>query len=312
MSPTTCRAGTPPIGYNNAQLSASYSTRMRASSPTSFSGASRAGRRSRLVPAAVILAAPLACGGIREKAVPRGAGGPETPETSSKSTTGPPAVCEGTVRPEPDAPPAQTLPRITLFMAGDSTMATKPTPNNQNERGWGQMMPLLLRPEAVVANHGTNGRSSKSFMEQGPWERIADAMRPGDWVIIQFGHNDGRPEPERHTEPFTTYAAYLRTYVRDTRARGAFPVLATSVVRTDLESHGEYPEAAIAVAAELKTPLLDLEALTRVHVAALADPKEFFIEEDTTHLNEMGASVVARMAADSIRELGLPLAAYLQ
>ena len=102
--------------------------------------------------------------------------------------------------------------KVTIYMIGDSTMADK-SPDQEFERGWGQMLPLFVKEEAVVSNHARNGRSSKSFLDEGLWEPVYNSMKPGDWLIIQFGHNDQKPDEKRHTEPFTTYMDHLRFYV---------------------------------------------------------------------------------------------------
>ncbi len=101
----------------------------------------------------------------------------------------------------------------------------------------------------TIDNHAANGRSSKSFHDQGLWQVVLDRMQPGDWVIIQFGHNDEKPDAARHTDPFTSYSDNLLRYVEETRQRGATPILATPVQRRIFDSqgeltqtHGEYPE----------------------------------------------------------------------
>lgn len=222
------------------------------------------------------------------------------------------AASDGGMTPAGGAPNIGGLPKITVFMAGDSTMANKPVPNEQNERGWGQMLQPFFIDQATISNHAVNGRSSKSFMDEGLWDGILKDMKAGDWVIVQFGHNDAKTDAARHTDPFTTYTENLKKYVADARAKGGIPIIATSVVRASLESHGNYPEAAIATANELMVPLLDLEATTKAYVGALADKKEFYIQADSTHLNEKGGTVVAQMAVDEMKRLQLPLTLYLK
>lgn len=206
------------------------------------------------------------------------------------------------------------MTKITIYMIGDSTMANKDVPNDADERGWGQMMPLFFKEEAKISNHARNGRSSRSFIEEGLWKAVLDSMKAGDWLIAQFGHNDEKTD-DRHTDPFTTYAANLKRFVSETRAKGAFPILCTPIVRGgDLEGHGDYPEAAIAAAKEVDAPLIDLEKETKAYVAALGTSrlKEFYIDRDNTHLRIAGATKVAEMAVTAIRAMNLPLAAYLK
>jgi pectinesterase len=211
--------------------------------------------------------------------------------------------------------PTDPLPKITIYMIGDSTMADKAIPNSENERGWGQMMPQFFKAEAKISNHAKNGRSSKSFIDEGLWKAVISNLKAGDWLIAQFGHNDEKDDSARHTDPFTTYAANLKKFATETRAKGGFPIICTPIVRGgDLEGHGDYPEGAIAAAKEVDAPLIDLEKETKIFVGALGTSrlKEFYINRDNTHLVIAGATKVAEMATKAIREMNLPLAAYLK
>jgi lysophospholipase L1-like esterase len=201
-------------------------------------------------------------------------------------------------------------PERTLYIAGDSTAAQKYA-DAAPESGWGMALPFFLRKDLPVANHAVNGRSSKSFVDEGRLEVILGEIRPGDFLLVQFGHNDEKKEdPARYTEPWSTYQEYLRMYVDGARARGARPVLATSVERrrfdaagTAVTSHGEYPAAMRALAAEEGVALLDVQALSlalwqRLGVEAT---KTYFnwtaTEQDNTHFNPPGAIEVARIVA---------------
>ena len=119
---------------------------------------------------------------------------------------------------------------VNIFMIGDSTMANKLTAK-EPERGWGQMFPLFFSEEVKIHNHAQNGRSTKSFIGEGRWKVVLDSLKPGDYVIIQFGHNDQKEDSTRHTDPFKTFRANLEKYINETRAKGAFPILCTSIVR---------------------------------------------------------------------------------
>lgn len=177
-----------------------------------------------------------------------------------------------------------------IFMIGDSTMANKPLDGDNPERGWGQMLPGFFTEDIRVDNHARNGRSSKSFIDEGLWEQVRTQIRKGDYVFIQFGHNDEKPKPDRHTDPGTTFDANLRRFVEETRAKGGIPVLFNSIVRrnffhnpnavTDddlrrekvegtalegdslIDTHGAYLESPRRVAAELDVPFVDLNRLT--------------------------------------------------
>ncbi len=124
---------------------------------------------------------------------------------------------------------------ITIFMVGDSTMANKPiTGSNEDnqERGWGQMLQQYFDSDYVlIDNHARNGRSSKSFIDEGRWETVKNKIVPGDYVVIQFGHNDEKNDESRHTDPGTTFDANLKLFIAETRERGGIPILMNSIVR---------------------------------------------------------------------------------
>lgn len=120
----------------------------------------------------------------------------------------------------------------TIFVIGDSTAANKDTTGGKVERGWGMMLQNCFDADYIVVdNHAVNGRSSKSFLDEGRWAKVLSKIRPGDYVIIQFGHNDEKAQPERHTDPGSTFDDNLARYVRETRGHGGIPVLMNPVVR---------------------------------------------------------------------------------
>lgn len=125
---------------------------------------------------------------------------------------------------------------VTIWMAGDSTMANKPIDDEKQERGWGQMLPLMLQGPVKVENHAVNGRSSKSFIDEGRWDKMLAGMKKGDYVIIEFGHNDEKPKADRHTDPGTTFDVNLRKFVREAKKKGVTPVLMNSIVRRNFPS----------------------------------------------------------------------------
>lgn len=220
-----------------------------------------------------------------------------------------------------------------LFLAGDSTMADKPL--DLPERGWGMALPDLMSDPGMVRNHAMNGRSTKSFIDEGRWEAIVRALRPGDFVIVQFSHNDEKKEDSaRYTDPATTFRGNLRRFISDTRAKGATPILATPVVRRKfdangriIDTHGAYPDAIRAVARDEGVALLDLERATAEWLQEAGDEpsKRFFMwiepgthpklpegRRDDTHFVAAGARHVAELAAGQIREQQLPLARWLK
>ena len=220
-----------------------------------------------------------------------------------------------------------------IFLAGDSTMADKPKLEFP-ERGWGQLFRELVRPPAKIENHARNGRSTKSFIDEGLWDKLIARVRTGDWVIIQFGHNDEKTSnPKVYTAPREAYRDNLLRFIQEVRARGAHPVLATSVARrswdasgTLVPSHGEYPEMVRELAAQQKVPMLELEKLTsdleheygvedskRLHLwfpaGALPEKPEGL--QDDMHYSELGARRVAALAAREIHRLELPIAEWI-
>lgn len=119
----------------------------------------------------------------------------------------------------------------TIFIIGDSTAAQKDLSKGKLERGWGMALQCYFDDNIVVDNHAVNGRSSLSFFNEGRWQKVLDKMQPGDYVIIQFGHNDEKPKADRHTDPGSTFDYMLARYVRETREHGGIPVLMSCVVR---------------------------------------------------------------------------------
>ena len=225
------------------------------------------------------------------------------------------------------------VPGPTLHFAGDSTMADKPD-LDYPERGWGQLFRELVPPSLPFINHAVNGRSTKSFRDLGHWARLMAVLAPGDWVVIEFGHNDAKQDdPTRFTDPATDYRENLRRFVREVRAAGANPVLATPVVRRQWsktgvleDSHGPYLTAMRAVAAEEKVPLLEMEGVTRALVTSLgpAGSKPLYLnfdpgehprlpegKHDNTHFTTSGARRLAALAAREMRRLHLPFADQL-
>ncbi|MFC8126584.1 rhamnogalacturonan acetylesterase [Streptomyces sp. NPDC057302] len=215
------------------------------------------------------------------------------------------------------APAAQRA--STLYIAGDSTAAQKYT-DVAPETGWGMALPFFLHDRRLrVANHAMNGRSSKSFADEGRLAVILEAIRPGDRLLVQFAHNDEKSaDPARYTEPWSTYQEYLKQYVDGARSRGARPVLATAVERrkfaadgTALPTHGDYPAAMRALAKAEGVPLLDVQALSLALWQRLGveETKAYFnwtaTEQDNTHFNPPGAIAMARLVAAELLHHGV-------
>ena len=126
---------------------------------------------------------------------------------------------------------ATTDKTTTIFIIGDSTAANKDLSKGKLERGWGMAFQCYFDDNIIVDNRALNGRSSLSFINEGHWDKVIKSMKPGDYVIIQFGHNDEKPKSDRHTDPGSTFDYNLAKYVRETREHGGIPVLMNCVVR---------------------------------------------------------------------------------
>ena len=122
-------------------------------------------------------------------------------------------------------------PVLTIFTIGDSTMANKNLYGGNPERGWCMVLPGFFSEDIRVDNHAANGRSSKSFISEGRWAKVISQVKKGDYVFIQFGHNDEKADSARHTDPGTTFDDNLRRFVNETRVKGGIPVLFNSIVR---------------------------------------------------------------------------------
>ena len=229
--------------------------------------------------------------------------------------------------------PAQKPP-VVVYLAGDSTMAQK-TSDKRPETGWGEYLQSQLDDSRVrVENHAQNGRSTKSFINEGRWQKIVDSLKKGDYVFIEFGHNDEKlDKPGVGAAADGEYRDNLIRFVKETRAKKAFPVLMTPVMRRRFneqgefyDTHGEYPEAVRKVAAEFKVPLIDMHRKSEAIIKNLgveASKKLFLIlrerehpnypkgSDDNTHFSAFGAEQMARAAADGIRETRIGLAKYL-
>ena len=215
----------------------------------------------------------------------------------------------------------------TVHLMGDSTMAEKDLAKAGPERGWGMMFQNFLDPEEVkVINYAQNGRSTKSFRDLGLWDQVYEAVRPGDYVFIQFGHNDAKEsDPARYAAPWGAYQDNLRFFIDGVRRKGGIPVLLTPVARRwfkenglDRGCHGDYPAAMKAVAAEKGVTLLDITTPTLDWLESLGDDasKAYFMistgKDDNTHTVAAGARKVTEIVCDRMKEQLPALAAHLR
>lgn len=237
--------------------------------------------------------------------------------------------------------PNRTFP--ILFIVGDSTVHNP----GRGERGWGDVIGTRFDPAKIrVENHALGGRSSRTFITQGYWDTILAAAKPGDFVLIQMGHNDGGPLDDtnrargsirslgeetkdiynpimKKPETVHTYGWYLRKYIGDARAKGMTPILCTpiphcpkaAVKAGDLEK-SPYVEMATAVAKNENVPFINLNEITLSHYAGLTPPEikaKYFTAANNTHTSPAGAEVNAESVVEGLRQLkDCPLAGFLK
>ena len=204
----------------------------------------------------------------------------------------------------------------TIHLMGDSTMAEKDLTGGNPERGWGMMFQNFLDDSFQVVNYAQNGRSTKSFIDRGLWDKVYNALQPGDYVFIQFGHNDAKADdPERYAPAFGAYQDNLRTFIRGARAKGATPVLLTPLARRwfkngqlDRNCHTDYPAAMKQVAQEEGVTLLDITTKSLDWLESLGDEpsKAYFMistgKDDNTHTIARGARKVTELVCEALQE----------
>ena len=224
--------------------------------------------------------------------------------------------------------------KVKIFLVGDSTMANKPLADNP-ERGWGQMLPLYFNDQVEIENFAVNGRSTKSFIDEGRWQKVLDKLEAGNYVFIQFGHNDEKiKDSTRYAAPHTAYKDNLIKFVKDVKQKGAIPVLITPVNRRKfddkgalVDTHGDYPGVVREVAKEENVALIDLYNSSKNLFTKLGPEgtKKIFLwvpkgkyarlpegKKDNTHFSMHGAEVVAGLVVNGIKESGLSLKEYLK
>ncbi|SDD45273.1 RICIN domain-containing protein [Glycomyces harbinensis] len=232
-----------------------------------------------------------------------------------------------------EAAPASGVP--TIYVASDSTAQTYNS-SAYPMTGWGQKLGGWMDANTRIANHAIGGRSSRSFIEQGRLAAILDAIQPGDYLYVQFGHNDAdSSKPERYTSP-ADYKRYLRDdYMAGAAAKGAIPVLLTPVNRLDYNSStGQFNTSFATYAAkvhelvsETGVNLIDLGARSRAYLNAIGPDraKDVFMHlaageypnypaglADSTHFQDYGGNQMARLVAEGTRALSRPIAGHVR
>jgi len=220
----------------------------------------------------------------------------------------------------------EPIKETTIYLAGDSTVVDQDV---EPWAAWGQMLPRFFRPGVVVANHAESGETIRSFVAEQRFAKVMSLIQPGDYLFIQFAHNDQKPAGV----PLDDYKKLLADYIAQTRAKGATPVLVTSMNRRTFDANGRitnslagYPDAMRQVAAEQHVALIDLNAMSKtlfeamgpegsmkafMHFAANSFPNQTEAISDDTHFNDYGAYELARCVVRGIRVAKLPLRKYL-
>ena len=204
----------------------------------------------------------------------------------------------------------------TVYLLGDSTVCDQPS---EPYASWGQMLPRFFKPGVAIANHAESGESLRSSLGAHRLDKVLSTMKAGDYLIIQYGHNDEKEKGEG-VGAFTTYKADLKKFVAEARKRGGLPVLVTPVQRRTFDSsgkitnsHGDYPEAVRQAAQEENVPLIDLNAMSKILYEALGPERSLlaFKTGDGTHHNNYGSYELAQCVVAGIKAAKLGIAKYL-
>ena len=220
----------------------------------------------------------------------------------------------------------EPIHETTIYLAGDSTVVDQDV---EPWAAWGQMLPRFFRPGVVVANHAESGETIRSFVGEQRFAKVMSLIQPGDYLFIQFAHNDQKP----HAVPLGDYRKLLIDYIAKTREKGATPVLVTSMNRRTFSAEGKitnsldgYPDAMREIAAAQHVALIDLNAMSKtlfeamgadgsmkafMHYRANAFPNQTEAINDDTHFNKYGAYELIRCVVHGIRVEKLPIAKFL-
>ncbi len=208
-----------------------------------------------------------------------------------------------------------------IYYIGDSTVAVNFI-QTYPQTGMAQGLQLYVKPEVRIVSLAKNGRSTTSFLEEGRLEPVRKHIAPGDFLFIQFGHNDNKNDPARFTDPNTDFRDNLRIFIRTAREAGAYPLLITPIARRKFDekgvflpgSHEAYPDAIRQVGLQEQVPVADLTALTEAWLPTVGDEESkpyFMWPKDNTHLKPVGAVKMAGFLAAELERLGGPYAELL-
>lgn len=225
--------------------------------------------------------------------------------------------------------------QTTIYTIGDSTMANKSNPTENPEHGWAQVLQQFFDNSVKVDNRAVNGRSTRSFINEKRWDSVMETLTKGDYVFIQFGHNDEKEnKPSVYANPHTAYRQNLIRFVLDSRSKGATPILFSSIVRrnfneqgTLVDTHGLYPMEARLVALEYNVPFIDLQYLTelleesygiegskKLHLHFEEGESSFYktAKHDDTHLSLLGATEISKLVVEELKKSNIDLKNHLK
>ena len=219
-----------------------------------------------------------------------------------------------------------------LYLIGDSTMADKPD-KTYPERGWGQLLPTFIDSTLNISNHAKNGRSTRSFIYEARWDSVVKLLQPGDFVVIQFGHNDGVESKTGRHATLVEYEYNLTKFIADTRAKKCAPILCTPIARRNFvngvqtDTHGVYPDIVRKVATKTNAPLIDMHKTSMRLLTQLGEQESLALflqippgefekypdgKIDNTHLSEKGAIEIAKLFIDEVKTKELTLANHFK
>lgn len=221
--------------------------------------------------------------------------------------------------------------KTTVYIIGDSTAANK-SEKAYPETGWGMALQSFFKNDVLVDNRALNGRSTKSFRAEKRWDPIMEKLAPGDFVLIEFGHNDEKVDKPNVGVSLADFKINLVNYVKEARSKKAIPVLLTPIARRNfkngilIDTHGDYPRVTREVADSLKVPLIDMLAKTESLLSRLGDLPSIKLfnhvdsgnvnypngKKDDTHLSPEGARQIAGLVAKGIKEQKLGIAKSLK
>jgi lysophospholipase L1-like esterase len=218
---------------------------------------------------------------------------------------------------------------ITVYIAGDSTVVDQ---TDEPWAAWGQMLPRFFKPGVSISNQAESGETLKAFISENRLAKVLSTMKPGDYLFIQFVHNDQKPGPD-HVDAATDYKSFLRLYINEARLRGATPVLVTAMNRRSFgpdgkitNTLGDYPDAMRELAKDENVPLIDLNAMSKVFFETMGpdNSTKAFVQypantfpgqthelKDNTHFNSYGAYELAKCIVEGIKSNQLGIAKYL-